>query len=153
MTVLFGDTRMPERFWSKLTVTARNCWEMPGEPEEYATFWLDGKVSGAHRIAWQRLVGPVAAGLDLDHGCRNKPCCNPAHLEPVTRQENIQRAFAPLPDIAQRTHCSAGHELTTDNVIPSRVPYKRCKTCHVDWITAKTVREIDEDDWTWYDDE
>jgi len=152
MTVTFGDTRMPEHFWSKLTVTARGCWEMGNKPDAYGGFWLDGKAHGAHRIAWQRLVGPIDDNLDVDHVCRNRPCCNPSHLEPVTRQVNIQRAYSPSLEVAQRTHCTKGHELTADNVVKSKVPYKRCKTCHIDWITAKTFREIDEDDWLSYDD-
>lgn len=147
MTVIFGDPRMPKRFWSKIAVTDRGCWEMGKMPDAYAMFWFDGKLHGAHRVAWKQLVGPVDDDLDIDHVCRNKPCCNPAHLEPVTRRTNIQRAFTPLPAVAQRTHCSSGHELTADNVLESRATYKRCKACRVEQITAKTLRAIDDDDW------
>lgn len=45
----------------------------------------------AHRLTYTELVGPVPEGLELDHLCRNPPCCNPDHLEPVTRAENIRR--------------------------------------------------------------
>jgi hypothetical protein len=38
------------------------------------------------------MVGPVPEGLELDHLCENPPCCNPAHLEPVTHAENNRRA-------------------------------------------------------------
>lgn len=153
MTALFGDTRLPERFWSKVTVTPRSCWEMGNKPNAYGGFWLNGTSHRAHRLVWDRLVGPIGDGLDLDHLCRNKPCCNPAHLEPVTRSVNIRRGYTPDADIAKRTHCSKGHELTVDNVLDSKVPYKHCKTCHIDWLTMKIERDIDDDDWTWYDDE
>jgi hypothetical protein len=34
----------------------------------------------------------VPSGLELDHLCLNVWCCNPNHLEPVTKQENMRRA-------------------------------------------------------------
>lgn len=50
-------------------------------------------------------AGPIPDGLDLDHLCRNRACVNPAHLEPVTRQQNIQRS----PLVGAKTHCAKGH--------------------------------------------
>lgn len=46
----------------------------------------------AHRLMYERHVGPIPENTELDHLCVNPPCCNPAHLEPVTHQENIRRA-------------------------------------------------------------
>ena len=45
----------------------------------------------AHRFYWERENGPVPAGLQLDHLCRNHPCVRPSHLEPVTSTENVRR--------------------------------------------------------------
>ncbi len=50
-----------------------------------------GRVLYTHRAAYELLVGPVPEGMDLDHLCRNRACCNPDHLEPVTRRENLLR--------------------------------------------------------------
>jgi hypothetical protein len=36
----------------------------------------------AHRVAWERLVGPIPPGHDLHHLCGVKLCVNPDHLEP-----------------------------------------------------------------------
>lgn len=33
------------------------------------------------------------SGLDLDHGCENRACRNPLHLEAMTHQNNVQLAY------------------------------------------------------------
>ncbi len=45
----------------------------------------------AHRIHYERLVGPIPEGMQLDHLCRVRACINPDHLEPVTLAVNCQR--------------------------------------------------------------
>jgi hypothetical protein len=57
----------------------------------------------AHRYAYELVVGPVPEGLELDHLCRNHSCVNPAHLEPVTHQENVRRGMAG--PMRRRTTC------------------------------------------------
>lgn len=51
----------------------------------------NGKPSRAHRVAYEVFIGPIPAGLVLDHLCGVKSCCNPEHLEPVTQAENLRR--------------------------------------------------------------
>lgn len=46
----------------------------------------------AHRVAYERVYGPIAEGLELDHLCRQRDCVNPDHCEPVTHAENTRRA-------------------------------------------------------------
>ena len=36
-------------------------------------------------------VQPVPAGLEVDHLCRCRTCCNPRHLEAVSHTENLRR--------------------------------------------------------------
>lgn len=45
----------------------------------------------AHRWAYEYWVGPLHPDDTLDHLCRNTRCCNPEHLEIVSRSENIKR--------------------------------------------------------------
>lgn len=51
----------------------------------------NGRHTPAHVEMYQRKHGPVPDGLQLDHLCRVRSCCNPDHLEPVTCQVNLRR--------------------------------------------------------------
>lgn len=47
-----------------------------------------------HKVMWESVNGSVPDGLELDHLCRNRACCEPTHLEPVTHLVNVQRGAA-----------------------------------------------------------
>lgn len=69
------------------------CWVWKLRPyaRGYGRYWTTERVWQAHRYSWELHHGPIPDGLDLDHLCRNRPCVNPDHLEPVTRRENLRR--------------------------------------------------------------
>jgi len=96
---LRGPETEGERFWSKVDKTG-DCWIWNGGVGAggYGAFGSydeadDPITVRAHRYAYEALVGPIPAGLVLDHLCRVRRCVNPAHLEPVTNAENIRRGF------------------------------------------------------------
>jgi hypothetical protein len=66
-------------------------WQRAINGAGYGAKWFAGKVCRAHRVYYERLVGPIPAGLELDHLCRVRACVNPAHLEPVPGRENTRR--------------------------------------------------------------
>jgi len=82
---------------SRVEVDEFGCWNFTGglsnttPGKGYGRMSINGRMHYTHRIAYEALVGPVPEGLDLDHLCRNRKCCNPEHLEPVTRRENLMR--------------------------------------------------------------
>ncbi len=81
------------RFWAKVEKTD-TCWLWTGSLNSagYGGFSTGPTRDLAHRWAYAHEVGPIPEGLDLDHLCRVKRCVNPAHLEAVTRAENLRRA-------------------------------------------------------------
>lgn len=120
-----------DRFFARVSVAPDGCWIWDGAryATGYGTFAFGKKSFVAHRVAYLMCKGAYPLGLDLDHLCRVRPCVNPAHLEPVTRQENLRRS--PLCS-ASRTHCPHGHEYDAENtyVYEGRRFCRACRRRH-----------------------
>lgn len=71
------------------------CWLWNGalDGTGYGQFLGKGNKVQAHVYSYRNYVGMYSDDLDLDHICEVKRCVNPAHLEPVTRAENMLRYF------------------------------------------------------------
>ncbi len=134
MTAGYGDTRLPDRFWSKvIQEPISGCWLWIGATNRggYGVIGNGPRGSGnslTHRFSFRALGGSIAAGLELDHLCRVRSCCNPDHLEPVTRSTNIVRGLGPATlraKYAAIVACPAGHGYSDDNTRR----YRGCRHC------------------------
>jgi hypothetical protein len=125
-----------ERFWSKVDKTD-GCWFWTAYRDRngYGKFGVGGRAGGmvsAHRVAYEMVVGPIPAGLVLDHLCRNPGCVRPDHLDPVTHAENCRRGVAAEVNRARQravTHCPQGHPYDEENTSYKKTGARRCKAC------------------------
>jgi hypothetical protein len=77
------------------------CWIWPGatsgKVHKYGHIRVGSRQDGTRRnrgthiVMWESAHGPVPDGLEIDHLCQVKLCCNPRHLEAVTHLENLER--------------------------------------------------------------
>lgn len=134
---MFGDQRLPEKFWEKVIPCDTGCWHwVGGASSGYGTLWHPGgkgsRNAYAHRIAYEVLVGPIIEET-IDHVCRNRACVNPAHLEPASVRENTLRGMGPTAQNARKSHCKRGHLLSGDNLKESaskRRGNRECRICY-----------------------
>jgi hypothetical protein len=80
------------------------CWLFTGALDKDGYGTISRRVPGVrnprhrrvHLIMWEEAHGPVPEGMTLDHlDCIAKACCNPGHLELVTRAVNSARRWKP----------------------------------------------------------
>lgn len=101
-----------ERLASSVVITDSGCWEWMFNRNQagYGRISVKGRKMLVHRVVYEIATGTLPP--ELDHLCRNPPCCNPAHLEPVTHAENMARR--------RQWVCARGHP---------RAPLTRCLVC------------------------
>lgn len=116
----------------KVEPVESGCWEWIGAIDRhgYGNFNAGNrKLVRAHRWGYERLVGSIPDGLDLDHLCRVRRCVNPEHLEPVTRRENVIRGASPTTPKKRRDRCFRGHPYTPKNTYVSKTGRRVCRRC------------------------
>lgn len=136
----FDLTLLAPLFRAKFTVNASTgCWDWTAARSR--GYGRSNNTAGsnlAHVHAYTVLIGPVPAGLILDHSCHNadpecpggdtcihRSCVNPSHLEPVTQEENTRRAAQ------ARARCRAGHlwSETARARSGDEAGQRKCRTC------------------------
>lgn len=125
-----------DRFWSRVDRQAGDaCWIWTaGGRGGYGTFFLGGKMHGAHRVAYRIARGPIPNGLHVCHRCDNPPCVRPDHLFLGTNHENQLDKCAKGRLV---TRFQPGHAFLTP---PERLP--RGERVHCAKLTADDVRRI-----------
>lgn len=127
---------LAERFAEKWQLDPQTgCWVWAGKrrPDGYGVIWdsiESGRELRAHRVSYERYVGPIPADCEIDHLCRNRGCVNPAHLEAVSRRTNFLRGQSGAAINAHKRFCKRGHELTKENTYLTKSGYRNCRACH-----------------------
>lgn len=90
-----------------------------------------------HRYIYELVVGPIPAGLVIDHLCHTRDascgggrtclhrrCVNPSHMEPVSAAENGRRQVK-----ARQTNCVNGHAFDAKNTYIRPDGTRDCRAC------------------------
>jgi len=122
------------RFFGYVQVTS-GCWFWLGAQSKtgHGVFWLEDKVTTAHRAGYLLLLGELPAESHLHHLCGSKLCVRPDHLQVVTPSEHcgITRPHTNRKLANQnKTHCPRGHEYTPENTWTSKKGERLCKQCN-----------------------
>jgi hypothetical protein len=95
---------------------------------------VEGKTCYAHRLAYERYIGPIPERYSIDHLCRNPACVNPAHLDAVPQKINIRRGKLGT----LKTHCAQGHPWMEEHIyIRPDTGHKMCGTCNRERSAAR----------------
>lgn len=107
------------------------CWGHRNKPSPngYRKARVGGRNDRLHRLVYECLRGPIPKWLQLDHLCRNRGCCNPDHLEPVTGRVNNLRGECFTAANAAKTHCPKGHPYAGANLYVNPKGGRVCREC------------------------
>lgn len=134
-----GVADLADRFWRTLRrvhdLDPAKCWSWPGTHTAGGYGVLRRRYAKvyAHRVAYEIAHGPIPDGLVIDLVCRNRLCCNPAHLEAVTTRENSLRGAGITAQLHNMGLCIHGHEVSGANVYVRKRRngelQHRCRAC------------------------
>lgn len=112
------------------TPPGSTCWIWSHHVDKYGYGRVYFRTQGAlaHRAAYELKHGPIPDGMTVDHLCFTTACINPDHLRLLTRLENQKNQRC-----ARWTHCSNGHEFTSENTYDrseSTGGQRQCRACN-----------------------
>lgn len=85
------DSTHLDRLWSRIDQKDHeDCWPWIGAKNGngYGRINLGERLAYPHRLVFEVTAGPIPDGMQVDHTCHNRSCCNPAHLRLATPKQN-----------------------------------------------------------------
>lgn len=133
--VIHNPQKILSRIYRRVKIEPNGCHTWKGHLHHgYGQIRCEGPMWMVHRVVWTIQKGPIPHHLVTDHLCRNRACCNIAHMELVTDQENIRRGDAGK-FWSSKTHCPHGHPYSGDNLVimnqaNGRFRKRICRACY-----------------------
>lgn len=144
------DMPLHERAQRRITIDeATGCHEYDGAHTKDGYSVLGKQVDGrsvtfyVHRLMHELVHGPIPDGMEIDHLCRNRGCCNPDHLELVTHAENARRS--PRATFHVLGTCRRGHSKDEHASIYRRPDGSKryvCRACRRDYARRRREKHV-----------
>lgn len=136
---------LENRLWAKIKVAGPDeCWDWQGylSPDGYGRILnVKGKTQIPHRIVWELEHGPIPDGMVIMHKCDRPCCCNPAHLQLGTQQDNMADMKAKMRHAHGERHRDA--ILTEEQVLAIREsPLRNKDIAPLYGVTEDTISDI-----------
>jgi len=104
-----------DSWFSHYSVKAETgCFNFSGclDHKGYGKIGYGGRTRIASRLAYEKAIGEIPAGMNVCHSCDNPRCINPKHLFLGTQKQNLDDMFAKgRRTFTRRSHCNKGHVL------------------------------------------
>jgi hypothetical protein len=134
------------KFWEKVDKSGGPdaCWPWRGRcnKDGYGHVFIGGKSDKrAHRVACSLMGKHQPPDTVADHLCRERSCCNPAHIEFIPQGENARRGR-----IGSSPTCKHGHPMTLENSFPhsQKKGRRTCRLCaHLHYFADKAAKALD----------
>lgn len=135
---------LPPRIRAKIAVDPKTGrWNWIGNRRNgYGRVSFRGRLSEAHRVVWELLVGPIPSGLTYDHlehvvdetcsggrTCLHRRDVNPFNGSLTTNRENVMRGLSPTAVNSRKDQCIRGHLFDVENTYLRRHGSRGCKKC------------------------
>jgi len=115
-------------------VAPYGCWEWNGHLKNgYGVKMIEGYPRGVHNIMYQVYVGPVKEDYVVHHLCENRRCCNPKHLDQVSKYNNWFLGKSTGALAIREGKCKRGHTFTSENTYINPSGKRVCKKCRAAW--------------------
>jgi hypothetical protein len=147
------DSRLEERLFGRGVAGRGGCiiWTGGLSKGGYGKIRAGGRHTTPHVASYELKVGPVPAGMQIDHTCHNRDtscqggttclhrrCFNPFHLEATTSHDNTLRsANTPTGQNIRRSVCVNGHLLNKENTRITPAGHRKCRACAADDHNAR----------------
>jgi len=66
-------------------------WQRGMDGHGYGAKYFNNRMDKAHRMYYREMVGEIPEGFELHHQCGNRACVNPSHLQPMSRNDHMEK--------------------------------------------------------------
>lgn len=132
------------RLLSKVMVNKyTGCWEWFAhlDRDGYGKIKIHNSTYMAHRASYFIFRGQPSQYKVIDHGCRNRKCCNPDHLIEVDVVTNtLENSLSPSSYNKRKSRCKNGHEFTEENTCRDSEGYRACLICRINYKKDNDIK-------------